>query len=64
MVLLQIGSMPHELTLENMDRFAREVELLAATGVAVAPGGGEIATLHTTETVAGPPLPRGRPRRR
>jgi len=25
MVLLQIGSMPHELTLENMDRFAREV---------------------------------------
>jgi alkanesulfonate monooxygenase SsuD/methylene tetrahydromethanopterin reductase-like flavin-dependent oxidoreductase (luciferase family) len=25
MVLLQIGSMPHELTLENMDLFAREV---------------------------------------
>jgi len=25
MVLLQIGSMPHELTLENMDRFARDV---------------------------------------
>src|SRR4029450_596780 len=25
MVLLQIGSMPHELTLENIDRFAREV---------------------------------------
>jgi len=25
MVLLQIGSMPHELTLENIDRFARDV---------------------------------------
>ena len=25
MVLLQIGSMPHELTLENIDLFAREV---------------------------------------
>jgi hypothetical protein len=25
MVLLQIGSMPHELTLENMERFARDV---------------------------------------
>jgi hypothetical protein len=25
MVLLQIGSMPHELTLQNMDLFAREV---------------------------------------
>src|SRR2546429_3654366 len=25
MVLLQIGSMPHELALENIDRFAREV---------------------------------------
>src|SRR6185295_518707 len=25
MVLLQIGSMPHELTLENMDLFARKV---------------------------------------
>jgi alkanesulfonate monooxygenase SsuD/methylene tetrahydromethanopterin reductase-like flavin-dependent oxidoreductase (luciferase family) len=25
MVLLQIGSMPHELTLENIERFAREV---------------------------------------
>jgi alkanesulfonate monooxygenase SsuD/methylene tetrahydromethanopterin reductase-like flavin-dependent oxidoreductase (luciferase family) len=25
MVLLQIGSMPHELTLENMELFAREV---------------------------------------
>jgi hypothetical protein len=25
MTLLQIGSMPHELTLENMDLFAREV---------------------------------------
>ena len=25
MVLLQIGSMPHELTISNMDLFAREV---------------------------------------
>jgi hypothetical protein len=25
MVLLQIGSMPHELTLENIDLFARKV---------------------------------------
>ena len=25
MVLLQIGSMPHELTLENIERFARDV---------------------------------------
>jgi len=25
MVLLQIGSMPHELALENTDRFAHEV---------------------------------------
>ena len=25
MVLLQIGSMPHELTLKNIDLFAREV---------------------------------------
>jgi hypothetical protein len=25
MVLLQIGSMPHELTLENMDLFAKKV---------------------------------------
>jgi hypothetical protein len=25
MVLLQIGSMPHELTLENMELFSREV---------------------------------------
>ena len=25
MVLLQIGSMPHELTIENIDRFARDV---------------------------------------
>jgi hypothetical protein len=25
MVLLQIGSMPHELTLQNIDLFAREV---------------------------------------
>ena len=26
MVLLQIGSMPHELTLKNIDMFAREVK--------------------------------------
>ena len=32
MVLLQIGSMPHELTLQNMDLFAREVLPVAPPG--------------------------------